>query len=75
MEAAMSTPTDAGLKRRVAGQGMLLFAGFGLAQGCSFARNALLGHLLSKSDFGIAATITLTLQLLEMPPISPPTAS
>ena len=32
---------------------------------CAFARNALLGHLLSKGDFGVAATITLTLQLIE----------
>jgi O-antigen/teichoic acid export membrane protein len=59
------TTRETSLRRKVAGQGVLLFAGFGLAQGCSFARNAMLGHLLSKGDFGIAATITLTLQLLE----------
>ena len=61
----MSDAKETSLKRKVAGQGVLLFAGFGLAQACSFARNAMLGHLLSKGDFGIAATITLTLQLLE----------
>lgn len=61
----MSSTSETSLKRKIAGQGVLLFAGFGLAQGCSFARNALLGHLLSKGDFGIAAVITLTLQLLE----------
>lgn len=61
----MSDSKETSLKRKVAGQGVLLFAGFGLAQACSFARNAMLGHLLSKGDFGIAATITLTLQLLE----------
>ncbi len=51
--------------RLIAGQGTLLFAGFTSAQICSFARNALLGHWLSQGDFGIAATITLLLQLLE----------
>lgn len=61
----MSAASETSLKRKVAGQGILLFAGFGMAQACSFARNAMLGHLLSKGDFGIAATITLSLQLLE----------
>lgn len=56
---------DAGLGRRVALQGTMLFAGFGVAQMLSFARNALIGHALSQSDFGIAATITLMLQLIE----------
>jgi O-antigen/teichoic acid export membrane protein len=64
MSAVSSAPTNS-LGRKAAGQGALLFAGFGLAQACSFGRNALLGHLLSKGDFGIAATITLTLQLVE----------
>lgn len=54
-----------GLVRRVAGQGALLFSGFAIAQGCSFARNAVIGYSLSKGDFGIAATITLALQILE----------
>ena len=62
---ALADTTPSPTQRKVASQGVLLFAGFGLAQGCSFARNALLGHLLSKGDFGIAATITLTLQMLE----------
>jgi O-antigen/teichoic acid export membrane protein len=51
--------------RRFAGQSALLFAGFTAAQACALMRNALLGHLLSKGDFGIAATITLTLQVFE----------
>ncbi|MEQ1652130.1 MAG: oligosaccharide flippase family protein [Hyphomicrobium sp.] len=51
--------------RRLAGQGALLFTGFGAAQGLSFVRNALIGHALSKGDFGIAATITLILQTIE----------
>lgn len=52
--------------RRVAVQGILLAGGFGFAQMLGFARNALLGHLLSKGDFGIAAAITVTLQIFEM---------
>ncbi len=51
--------------RRIAGQGALLFSGFALAQVLSFARNAILGHTLAKGDFGIAASITLMLQLVE----------
>lgn len=50
---------------RVASQSLLLFSGFALAQGCSFLRNALIGHTLSRGDFGTAASITLTLQLCE----------
>jgi hypothetical protein len=44
---------------------MLLFSGFGAAQVLSFARNAIIGHALSKGDFGIAAAITLVLQMIE----------
>lgn len=51
--------------RRIFGQSLLLFSGFTLSQGLSFLRNALIGHWLSKGDFGIAATITLALQLLD----------
>jgi len=50
---------------RIGGQGALLMAGFAGAQGCSFLRNALLGHWLSQGDFGIAAAITLMLQLVD----------
>ncbi len=59
------TPTANALSRRVAVQGSMLFAGFGLAQLLSFGRNALIGHALSQSNFGIAATITLLLQVTE----------
>jgi O-antigen/teichoic acid export membrane protein len=59
-------PQDAKpLARGIVGQGALLFSGFAAAQACSFARNALIGHALSRGDFGIAATITMALQLLE----------
>jgi O-antigen/teichoic acid export membrane protein len=50
---------------RIVGQGMLLFSGFGAAQMLSFTRNAIIGHALSKGDFGIAAAITLVLQMVE----------
>ncbi|MEQ1718645.1 MAG: oligosaccharide flippase family protein [Hyphomicrobium sp.] len=49
----------------ISAQGALLFSGYGVAQALSFARNALLGHTLSPRDFGIAASITLLLQLVE----------
>ena len=51
--------------RRVASQGALLFSGFATAQVCSFLRNAILGHTLAKGDFGIAATLTMVLALIE----------
>ncbi len=62
-----AAPTaDAGaFTRRVASQGALLFSGFAVAQICSFIRNAIIGHMLAKGDFGIAATLTLVLQLIE----------
>lgn len=47
-------------------QGRILFAGFFVAQACAFVRNAILGHALSKGDFGVAATITIFLQVVEM---------
>lgn len=53
------------LTERLASQGAMLFTGYAAAQGFSFLRNALIGHGLSKGDFGIAATITLVLQLIE----------
>jgi O-antigen/teichoic acid export membrane protein len=51
--------------KRIAGQGALLFSGFAAAQLLAFARNAILGHMLARGDFGLAATLTLLLQLLE----------
>lgn len=67
----MGTPAQAAPQHpamtlsRMGAQGAMLFAGMGLSQGLSFARNALLGHALSPRDFGIAASITLLLQLVE----------
>lgn len=51
--------------KRIGGQGLLLMSGFAGAQACAFVRNALLGHWLSQGDFGIAAAITLMLQLVD----------
>ncbi len=53
------------LARRIGGQGALLVGGFATGQAFAFLRNALIGHWLSPADFGVAATITLTLQLIE----------
>jgi len=57
-----SKPPSASVGR----QGTLLFSGFALSQAMSFARNALIGHWLSQGDFGIAATLTLMLQLVDL---------
>lgn len=62
---AAATPRGHGLARRAAGQGALLMTGYAFAQGFSFLRNVLIGHGLSQGDFGIAATLTLLLQLVE----------
>ena len=43
----------------------MLFAGFAMSQVCSFLRNAMIGYGLSRGDFGIAATITIALQMLD----------
>ncbi len=43
----------------------MLLSGYALAQGFSFARNAIVAHWLSKGDFGIAAAILLLLQLID----------
>ena len=52
--------------RRVAGQGVLMLAGFGGAQVLGFLRNIFLAHLLSKGDFGTAAALTIALQTFEL---------
>ncbi len=61
----MAPPPPVTLSRRVAGQGALLLSGFAGAQAMAFVRNALLGHMLAKGDFGVAAILTLLLQLLD----------
>jgi O-antigen/teichoic acid export membrane protein len=58
-------PKRIGVAGRIARQGTLLFSGYAAAQSMSFARNALIGHALSKGEFGIATTIALLLQIIE----------
>ena len=60
-----ATTTREKLMRQLGRQSALLFSGFAIAQVCSFIRNAIIGYSLSKGDFGVAATITLALQMLE----------
>lgn len=62
---AQQTPAK-GLVRKLFNQLLLMLAGYGGAQVLGFARNVLLAHLLSKNDFGVAAALTVTLQVFEM---------
>lgn len=61
-----AAPLSTRIAGRIAGQSGLLMSGFALAQAASCLRNAVVGHWLAKGDFGIAAGITLTLQLVEI---------
>ena len=63
--APVTTDPRQHLRRQLGRQSALLFSGFAIAQICSFARNAIIGYALSKGDFGVAATITIALQMLE----------
>lgn len=61
-----SAAHDGGLRpRRMMRQGGMLLAGATLTQLLGFGRNALLAYGLSRGDFGIAAAILATLQLIE----------
>ena len=51
--------------RQMLGQSTILFLGYAVAQACALLRNVILGHMLAKGDFGIAAALTLTLQTFE----------
>lgn len=61
-----SNASDTPLSRIIATQGGLLFIGATAGQLMSLARNAMLAHMLAKGDFGIAAVLTITLQMIEM---------
>lgn len=65
LSAAAVAPSARSLSSRVVGQAALLMSGYALAQACSLLRNAVIGYCLSKGDFGVAATITIALQMLE----------
>ncbi|MEL7048135.1 MAG: oligosaccharide flippase family protein [Pseudomonadota bacterium] len=64
-DGGIPSQSQTSMTSKVGRQGALLMSGFAMAQIFAFARNAMIGHWLSKGDFGIAATITLTLQLIE----------
>ena len=51
--------------KKLLGQSALLFSGYAGSQAMAFGRNAILGHVLSKGDFGTAAALTVTLQAIE----------
>src|SRR3972149_4355777 len=46
--------------------GLKLGANQGVAQACSFVRSVILARLISPEDFGIAATLAITISLFEM---------
>ena len=56
------------LKRKAIRGSVLLTAGEAIVYGASFARNMLLARLLTKADFGIAATFSMVVMLLEFSP-------
>jgi O-antigen/teichoic acid export membrane protein len=62
----MSMASPRSFVTHLAGQGFLLSAGLAAGQLFALGRNSVLGYLLSKGDFGIAASLTLTLQVLEI---------
>jgi len=45
---------------------VLLSGGQAVSQGCAFIRNIILVRLLTKEDFGLAATFAITISLFEM---------
>ena len=62
----MTTAAPKPFVTRLAGQSALLTSGLALSQLFALGRNSVLGYLLSKGDFGIAASMTLALQVLEI---------
>jgi O-antigen/teichoic acid export membrane protein len=53
------------LKRRTAKGSLVLVLGEAISYGASFLRNILLARLLTQADFGVAATFSLIITLLE----------
>jgi O-antigen/teichoic acid export membrane protein len=53
-------------RRKAVHGSILLTAGEAVIYGCSFVRNMMLARMLTKADFGIAATFALIITLLEM---------
>jgi O-antigen/teichoic acid export membrane protein len=63
---AMPDAAKKSFAQHLAGQGAMLTAGLAAGQLFALGRNSCLAHVLSKGDFGIAASLTLTLQVLEV---------
>lgn len=53
-------------RKRIIKGSLILALGEGLGYGASFLRNMLLARLLTKADFGVAASFSLVISLLEM---------
>jgi len=54
-----------GTRRKSARASLVLTTGEAMVYGCSFIRNMILARMLTKADFGIAATLTMFITLLE----------
>lgn len=52
--------------KKIARNSLMLIIGQGGTQLLSLIRNAIIGHLLTPEDFGIAATFTITISAIEM---------
>ncbi len=52
--------------KKFAKTSLLLMLGQGSGQALSLLRNAIIGHLLSPKDFGIASTFAITISVIEM---------
>lgn len=52
--------------KKIAQTSLLLMLGQVFVNGFSLLRNAIIGHLLSPQDFGIAATFAITVSIIEM---------
>jgi O-antigen/teichoic acid export membrane protein len=52
--------------KKFAKTSLLLMLGQGSGQALSLLRNAIIGHLLSPRDFGIASTFAITVSIIEM---------
>ncbi len=55
-----------GLRRKLVSGGGMLMGGQVLGQTCGFLRNVLVARLISPENFGIAATLSISMSMLEM---------
>ncbi len=62
----MSVSTKLSNKKKIFSNGALIASGQVISQLISLLRNAMMGHLLSKGDFGIASLFMVSISLVEM---------